>query len=249
MTWGLYLFLHTRLGSYLWELCSGRPVLPEFAVAAREVQACGMPVPNPTILADLSLFGSPEEQAVPDPETLEREFANIFGTSLDLPAYPLDSPRGPTKSRRRSIVSAEQIAAKVFVDGIPRFPEHYLMHLYRPALAHYDFSGPLEIAAEFFDRVSLRTIDREQTLQVSGGILADALVLASYNGATGVDLPRDDRLLGDLAEQYRSDLQHLWDNLIRECRRCEPRLQAAIKLARKIWQRQGLPPDRVLRNR
>jgi len=247
--WGLYLFLHTRMGSYLWKLCSGLPALPAFNAAAQAVQACGMPVPNPTILADLSLFGSSEAQIIADLELLEKEFSNIFGPVPDLPENQFDVLQETPKVRRRSTVSATQVAARVFVDGIPRFPDHYLMHFYRPELAHYELCGPLEITAEFFDRVSLRTIGQDHMLEVSGGMLAEALVLASHTGATGVDLPLDERLITELVGHYRSDLKHLWDNLIRECRRCEPHLQAAVKLARKIWQQQGLPPEGALHDR
>jgi hypothetical protein len=246
---GLNLFLHTRIGSYLWTLCSGGQPPPELAATAGTIRALGVPVPNPTILTDLGLVGFPGGQAVPDPELLEKEFASIFGPVPELPDTPLAVSAEKPEQRRRNSISAEQVAAKVFADGIPRFPEHYLMRLYRPELAHYDFCGPLEITAEFFDRVTLRAIGREQTLEVAGSILADALVLASYSGAAGVDLPVDERLLGELTGTYRSDLQRLWDDLIRECRRREPHLQKALKQARKIWRQRGLPPEKVLRGR
>ncbi len=250
LSWGLYIFLHTSLGGYLWQLCSGLPTLPELDATAQAVQLLGVPVPNPTILADLNLLGNPETRAIPAPAILEREFSNIFGPVPDMPENQRDSLAEAPKLRHRSTVSADQVAAKIFVDGIPRFPGHYLMHLYRPELAHYELHGPLEIAAEFFDKISLRTIGREDhTLEVSGSMLADALVLASYSGATGVDLPLDEQLLAELVGHYRSDLQRLWDNLIRECRSCEPHIQAAVKLAKKIWQQQGLPPERALRTR
>ncbi len=248
--WGLYIFLHTRIGGYLWKICSGLPSLPELDATARAVQVLGVPVPNPTILADLNLLGNRETQSIPEPELLEREFSNIFGPVPDLPENRYEAPDQAPRLRQRSTVSAEQVAAKVFVDGIPRFPEHYLMRLYRPELARFELCGPLEIAAEFFDKISLRTIGWEDhTLEVSGSMLAEALILASYGGTTSVELPLDEHLLAELVSHYRSDLKRLWDNLIRECRRCEPHIRTAVKLAKKIWQQQGLPPERALRDR
>jgi hypothetical protein len=140
-------------------------------------------------------------------------------------------------------VPTEEIADKVFQDGVPRFPEHYLMHIYRPALIHYDLCGPLEIAEEFFGRISLRTPGHDHIIEVSGKIVAEALLLASYGVETKVSLPEDESLLEELVLHYRSDLKRLWDNLVSECRRVEPHRQAAVRLARRIWQRYGLPPE------
>ena len=131
------------------------------------------------------------------------------------------------------------------MDGIPRFPEDYLMHLYRPEKVCYELSGPLEIGETFFGKVSLQTKDGEHKIEVSGRLNAEALVLASYTGAAKVSLPTDNDLLEELVKNYRSDLGRLWDSLNRECRRAEPQRQAAIKLARKIWQQQGLPPTAI----
>ena len=121
------------------------------------------------------------------------------------------------------------------------------MHIYRPVLTHYDLRGPVEIAEEFFERISLRTISQVHTLEVSGKIVAEALILASYTGKETVSLPDDETVLEEIVLHYRSDLERLWDNLIRECRRFEPHRQVAIKLARRIWKQQGLPPERVFK--
>lgn len=242
LSWGLFLFLQTRLGRYLWDLCTDQSALPELNAISEAVLTYGVPVPNENILSDLSLIGPPDILAVPTSELLEREFANIFGP---VPALPKDSAHitpEVSKSRRRSTVSAEKIAIKIFQDGIPRFPEHYLMHIYRPALLHYEVCGPLEVSEEFFEQVSLRTIGQEHTIVVSGKTVAEALLLASYGGETKVSLPEDESLLAELILQYRSDLKRLWDSLVRECRRVEPHRQSAIKLANKIWQQHGLPP-------
>jgi hypothetical protein len=233
LTWGLFLFLRTRLGKYLWRLCSDQSALPELNATLDAVLALGIPVPNENTLSDLSLIGSPDPLSIPTAEVLEREFTNIFGPVPVLPEGSVHIVPESPKVRRKSSASAEKIAGKVFLDGIPRFPEHYLMHIYRPSLIHYDLCGPLEIAEQFFERISLQTIGKDHIIEVSGKTVAEALRLASYGRDTKVSLVR----------HYRSDLVRLWDNLVRECRRVEPHRQAAIKLARKIWRQQGLPPE------
>lgn len=241
--WGLYLFLHTRLGRYLWDLCSDQSALPDFDATRATVLDFGLPVPNENILSDLSLIGSADTRTLPAAELLEREFASIFGSIPALPESSVHIGPEPSKGRRRSSAPAEQITSKVFQDGVPRFPEHYLMHIYRPSLVHYNLCGPLEITEEFFDRISLRTIGQEHTIEVSGKTVAEALILASYAGETRVSLPGDETILEELVRHYRTDLERLWNDLVRECRRFEPHRQAAIKLAKKIWKHQNLPPD------
>jgi hypothetical protein len=244
--WGLYLFLHTRLGRYLWDLCSDQSALPDFAATRATVLALGVPVPSENALSDLSLIGSPETQTLPAAELLEREFACIFGIVPALPESSAQTGSAPSKGRRRSSAPTEQITTKVFQDGVPRFPEHYLMHIYRPTLVHYNLCGPLEITAEFFDRISLRTIGQEHIIEVAGKNVAEALILASYGAGARVSLPEDETILAELVRHYRTDLERLWNDLIRECRRFEPHRQAAIKLAKKIWKQHNLPPESTL---
>ena len=247
LTWGLYVFLHTCLGRYLWELCSDQTVLPEFIMTKDAVLTFGVPIPSESVLLDLSMIGTQGEGAFPAQEIIEHEFSSIFGPVPFLPGTTMEITTGLPKIRRRGNAPAEQIKTQVFQDGIPRFPEHYLMHVYRPALIQYELKGPLEVAEEFFEQISLRTIGQEHTIEVSGRIVAKALQLASYSGAASVALPEDENLLEQLVLQYQVDLERLWDNLIRECRRFEPYRQTAIKLARKIWQEHGLPPASVHR--
>ncbi|MCK4509698.1 MAG: hypothetical protein KAU27_14205, partial [Desulfuromonadales bacterium] len=243
LTWGLFLFLHTRLGRYLWGLCSDQAALPEFNATTDAVLTYGVPVPNESILADLSMIGSPDTESIPASELLEREFTDIFGPISPLPESSVHVITKPPKAPRRSRTSSEQIVSKIFQDGVPRFPEHYLMHIYRPALNHYELRGPLEITEEFFERISLQTIGHDHAIEVSGKTVAEALLFASYTGEAKVSLPEDESLLEELVQNYRSDLDRLWDNLVRECRSFEPHRQRAIKLARKIWQQQSLPPE------
>ncbi len=248
LTWGVYIFLQTRIGRYLWELCSGQAPTPGYDHLAVVVSNYGVPLPAREVLADLCLIGSPETAVIPEPELLEREFTSIFGPTPVLEEGTILDHAGSSRSRRRSNAPLKKITNKVFEDGRPRFPEHYLMNLYRPQLKEYRLSGVLELTEEFFDKISLQTITKDHTLEVSGKLIAEALILASYTDEAKVSLPEDELILADIVEKYRSDLQRLHDNLIRECRRVEPHRQQAIKLAERIWQQQGLPPEKVYKD-
>jgi hypothetical protein len=117
------------------------------------------------------------------------------------------------------------------------------MNTYRPELVRFDLCGPLEISEVFFDHISLSAPGSDRKLEVSGKILAEALVLLSHSRRTEVDLPKEEKLLAELLERYRLDLERLWDRLVKECRRAEPHRRSAVRLAQKIWRQQGLPPD------
>lgn len=248
LTWGAYLFLHTQLGKYLWGLCSDQTALPEHDKLEEAIRSYGMPLPEKEVLSDLCLVGLPDSDMTPEPELLEREFTNIFGPVPTLPESSFQVPTGASKTRRRSNAPVKEIVAKVFEDGIPRFPEHYLMHHYRPELTDYNLSGPLQITSEFFDKISLQTAERDQTVEVSGKLGAEALVLASYTGQKRVSLPEDEQILAEIIQLYRADLCRLRNELMSECRRFEPHRQLAIKLAARIWQQQGLPPENVYKS-
>lgn len=245
LAWGVYLFLQTQLGKYLWHLCSNQSSLPEFDALPLAIRTYGLPLPTREVLADLCLVGLPETEMIPEPDLLEREFANIFGPTPILPESVSHDIAGGEKSRRRRSVIPKEITSKVFEDGIPRFPEHYLMNLYRPEVTEYTLCGVLEITGEFFDKISLRTLTKDHTLEVSGKLIAEALILASYTDQERVSLPNDELILAEIVQRYRSDLVRLHDNLMRACRRFEPHRQQAIKLARRIWQQQNLPPEKA----
>ena len=244
--WGAYLFLHTSLGQHLWHLCCGRTELP--ADLRRSIQtavASGVPLPNEAVLCDLGIFVNPESGEIPPGDAIEREFAHIFGSVPPLTDLSSREEADKPGASNRQRISIEDIAAQVFVDGIPRFPGHYLMHHYRPDLKRYEIPGPLHAETIFFDTVRLRAHNPPQTIDVTGTALAEALILASHTAATHLELPADESLVEDLVSRYRSDLTRLWDALISECRRREPRRQNAINLAKRIWQKQGLPPTAI----
>ena len=245
LKWGTYLFLHTRFGRYLWDLCSDRQDLPEPGKAHEEALAHGMLLLDENSLTDLSLSASQRSGELPETQSLEREFTCIFGPLPEIPRTPAEIVTDQPKIRRTGKTHIERIVRTVFVDGVPHFPEHYLMNIYRPELIRYDLRGPLHIAEEFFDRISLQTPGAEHCVEVSGKSVAEALILVSHSDRTGVDLPKDEQLLEELLMKYRADLKLLWDNLVRECRRAEPHRQAAVRLARRIWRQQGLPPDSI----
>jgi hypothetical protein len=240
--WGTYLFLHTRLGRYLWDLCSDRSDLPDPETIQEAVFNHGMLLPDENCLTKLSLSGSRFSGEAPETEALEKEFISIFGTTPEIPTPLTETAADRSKARRTGKAHIEQITRTVFVDGVPLFPEHYLMNSYRPELVHYELCGPLEVSGEFFGRISMYAPEADQKIEVSGKLVAEALILASHSDRTGVDLPIDEQLLETLLMRYRADLELLWENLIKECRRAEPHRHAAIRLAQRVWRQQGLPP-------
>ncbi len=245
-TWGTFLFLHTSLGQYLWRLCNcttEAPVDPRESI--EQIINLGMPLPDETILADLSLLGNPATGSMPTREILDLEFSSIFGEipRLDVQTTTVATDAASTNLKRN--IPVEDIASRVFVDGVPRFPAHYLMNHYRPVLKNFKLPGPLHVAASFFDTIRLQTKTGDQAIEVDGRPLAEALILASHSGMTHLEIPVDETLTEDLVNRYRMDLQRLWESLTSECRRYEPRRQSAIHLAKKIWHKQGLPPSEV----
>jgi len=224
-------------------LCSDRTELPDLAETREAVLNHGMLLPDENCLARLSLSGSRLSGEKPEQKTLERELTSIFGVAPEIPQPRAEAVTKQPRTRRTGKQQIEEIIEMVFVDGVPQFPEHYLMNTYRPELLHYKLCGPLQVAEEFFDRISLYAPKTGQKIEVSNRLVAEALVLASHADRTEVDLPKDEKLLQSLLDRYRDDLNRLWDKLIKECRRTEPHRQSAIRLAQKIWRLQALPPN------
>jgi hypothetical protein len=184
-------------------------------------------------------------------DTLEIHYPD--GTPRQFPALLDDAPlaavaalalpvaAGPPPARRRPRPAlADKIAAKVFVDGLPHFPEHYLRRIDLPPLRSYQLPGPLQPDSCFFDRVRL-TGPGGGLVEVDHPVDAEALLLASRDGRSQVALPADPEVTARLLAAYRNDLQHLWQALLDECRRHHPAQRHALSLARRLWRERRLP--------
>lgn len=245
----IFRFTRSALGSFLWALVSDAQPLPPPKSLRAEVLRWGLPLPADGILTELQRL--PDEgtekhtQAVFDTELLR-----LLGVELPLPGRPL------RKTRSRPAVAgagkgpfseelAEQIFTRVFIDGLPRFPEQYLYDHYRPVLHEYHFSGPLRICDDFFGRVQL--VDQQNTiLEVDGSESAKALLLASYGSHSVVSLPADQQLATAILVRYLADLRALRRELIRQCHLQIAEPHAADALALQIWQSLPLPPWSLL---
>lgn len=177
------------------------------------------------------------------------------GTSCQLPPLPDDA--GPTcvaklianaqpvavtprRGRKPPAALADRIAAEVFRDGLPLFPEDYLRRIDLPPLRSYQLPGPLRIDTCFFDRVRLTGPDGA-IVESAHPVDAEALVLASRDGRSRVDLPTDAALTMRLMASYRADLRRLWQTLLDACRRHHPAQRKALALARQLWRERNLP--------
>jgi len=239
---GIFYYLNTTLGRYLWDICSLSAPLPDVSDVLSAITPNGIPLPDTSLLTELALAHALTGQEIPPQEQLDQEFAFLFG---DIPSIdrkksvPEQDKRQP---QRRLHISHGDISAKVFADGLPRFPEHYLMGVYQSAQTPYEAKGPLRITEGFFDCFSLQTEDGTFRMKVNGEYLAEALVLASYNRTNPFTLPDDEELLEQIVTRYQADLQKLWSLLVRECRRVAPLRKTAVRLAKRIWDEQKLPP-------
>jgi hypothetical protein len=240
---GIGLFLLTRFGRWLWQLCSDNAALPRHGKVLQGVVAHGVPLPNRELLLELS--HSEWQPPLTDAETalLEQDFSALFGPCPELPSITARDGVARRAPRRRKRSQTSEITARVFVDGVPRFPEHYLMAHYQNELDAYRASAPLVISDTFFDTLSLQPADGGATITVCGRATAEALVLASQGGQTELKLPRDETVTAEICTRYRADLAELWDRLVRECRLHVVRRTAALRLAKRIWQQQGLPAE------
>ena len=181
------------------------------------------------------------------------------GTTRQLPALRNDAPVAmlaaltlgvalpallPVPRQRKTRPDlAETIAAKVFRDGLPNFPDHYLRRFDLPPLRTYQLPGLLHADSQFFDRVRLRGADGTW-VDTDNPVDAEALLLASCTGRRQVKLPTDPTLTAQLIAAYRGDLQRLWQELLAECRRQHARQRSALTLARRLWRERALPePD------
>jgi len=241
----IFLFTRSPLGTLLWAQVSAGQPLPPAQSLRPQILRQGLPIPDDCLLADL------RQLTIEGPEKINQaifdsELARLLGLEDALPQRP------GRKNRSRSDVTGSakrpdtdelvsRIAAIVFSDGLPRFPEQYLYDHYRPALSDYKFIGPLRILDEFFGRVQL--IDQQgQVIEVEGTESAKALLLASYGRVTAVSLPAEEQLTATILARYLADLRALHRELIRQCHLQVAEARAADALAERVWQSLPVPP-------
>jgi hypothetical protein len=241
----IFLFTRSELGSWLWALVSDGQPLPTAQALRADSLRFGLPIPAASIMNELQQLPVDEAEKLTQ-AVFDSELLRLLGVQPSLPEHAARKtrprPRAHNNGQRpASEELAEQIIAKVFIDGLPRFPEQYLYAHFRPALHTYAFTGPLRIHDEFFGRVQL--VDPENNiLEIDGRESARALQLASYDNRSSVGLPADQELTAAICARYLNDLRGLRRELTRQCHMqiIEPR--AADAMVEQIWQSLPLPP-------
>ncbi len=233
------LFFHSTVGQHVWLHQSGEQEPPGVADMNAILAQQALLLPAADVLGAFALLDWQPGQAMPDRGRLDRTLLACWGR---LPAVQV---KEQTKSGRKIRQASRQnlhmeIAGFVFRDGLPLFPDHYLMQHYRPELRRYDIIGPLEYQDSFFGRVSLRAADGSE-IEVANEPTAKALRLLSGMKRATVELPVDPALMEQILDQYLADLERLWNILLRECRRRIPARRQALASARKIWKEHQLP--------
>jgi hypothetical protein len=252
----LYLYTRSTLGRLLWQMTGAGRSLPRRQSLRRALLHTGLPVPEAAALAQLQQLADGAGETFPSMREIDRELEQWLGDSVSLGDLSMKSgsrsdpanPQPPTDDRTGL---AEEIAEGIFVDGLPRFPEHYLFDYYRPDLTEYVFAPPLSLAGQFFDTVELQD-RRGRTIRVEGEETARALLLTATAAGDSlkIRLPTDREILAAILERYLADLEALRQALLRETHRRLADPKAAAALAEEIWTGQGLPPSPlVLENR
>ncbi|OHB32923.1 MAG: hypothetical protein A2X84_04875 [Desulfuromonadaceae bacterium GWC2_58_13] len=239
----IFLFSRSSLGRLLWDIVSGGLPLPPLKNIEEQFRRQGLPLPGMVVFDNLGLLGWSEDKPLPSTSVLDEEIGRWLGKDVVI-AETTPKPRSQTNRHPAGAPAAElmeQICAEVFADGLPRFPEQYLYHHYRPQLTSYRFAPPLLVNGEFFGRFTLQDADG-QTIDVEGEETARALVLIAAAGRAEVDLPTDRRLTMAILEQYLRDLRILRQALVRQTHVRIANTGAAAHMTEKIWDKQPLPP-------
>lgn len=189
---------------------------------------------------------APETLAVQFPDGTRRQHPALLDNTTvdDIAALSLNAVVPPPRfrnARKPAPLPADKIAAKVFVDGVPRFPEQYLRRLDCLSLRTHHLPGPLQPNSHFFDHIRLTGPDGSH-IDCDSPADAEALQLASRDGRQQVVLPADPVVTLRLIAAYQEDLQRLWQQLVDECRRHHPAQRKALALARRLWRERNLPP-------
>jgi hypothetical protein len=244
---GIFFYSRSSLGRYLWQITSGGRPLPRRTSLRSEVLRKGLPLPGQKALLSLQKLQT-EGGGEPSATILDQELALWLGATPELPAA---NKATPDESRDTdSHQHAEQdllanVAERVFMDGIPVFPDHYLYDYYRPEMRRFDFEKPLSIDEEFFGTVELKD-EQGHKLQVEGMETAQALVLISSLRSGPVELPVDRVIISTILDRYRQDLRKLRSNLVKEIFRRQADPRTAKTAVERLWQQQPLPPWRLI---
>lgn len=242
---GLLLFARSSLGRFMWKIISGGKPLPARKSLVPDVVRFGLPLPSMQILENLRLSLAGKGESASQGQ-IDKELSLWLGSSPRLP-----QPCGePAKHRKPSTTAPQKtppeskllnaLSSEVFVDGIPRFPEHYLYDYYRPSLREYTFLPPLVVGEEFLGCYSLK--DRAGNMfEIEGKETARALLLLSHLGVSSVALPTDRGIMADILDRYLADLHELRRDLLRRSHLQVPEARTAERIARKIWDSLPLP--------
>lgn len=244
---GVFLFTRSSLGRYLWHVTSCGRALPRRSALRTEVLRQGLPLPGKKALKNLQKL---QIKGAGEPSTLllDQELALWLGTDTYLPVLVKPTPDEIGNQRDHDLSEqdlTETITELVFMDGIPLFPDHYLYDYYRPEMRTYRFESPLTLAGEFFGTIELREANGP-TLQAEGIETAQALELISALRSGAVELPVDRTITSTILDRYRSDLRKLRSGLVKEVFRRQADPQTAKALVEKLWQKQALPPWRLI---
>ncbi|MDX9708643.1 MAG: hypothetical protein RBT64_03725 [Trichloromonas sp.] len=238
-----FLFSRSTLGRHLWSIVAGDRPLPEIGNLRECARRFGLPLPGREVLDQLRLLDWHRGRPLPATELLDQAVERWLGATRP-PSVTGDMPPAspaPPRPAPPSAALLARIVARVFIDGIPRFPEHYLYDHYRPELVNYRLTPPLALREEFFGRFTLVDGD-DKTLTVDGEETAQALLLAAAGGRREVALPRERALTEAILSRYRADLRALRGKLIQACHAAIPQAATADRIAEKLWRDQSLPP-------
>ena len=242
---GVFLFIHSSLGLYLWNLIGDGRALPKFSNLAVHLQRLEFPLPDEKFLNNLSLLSNDSGDELPSRGVLNREVNQWLGLDVStmLPKGK-DTEAGKRRKKRTdsdALLQQSDIVNRVFRDGVPLFPEHYLLHTPSTELQTFTLPGPLEIEGAFFDQIILTTSEGDR-MEVTGLETATALQLASYRNTSEVSLPQDRGLTEKILAKYLQDLERLRTSLLQETHRLYPEVTEATEAARAIWKTLLLPP-------
>jgi hypothetical protein len=238
----LQLFIRSKLGRYLWQQVGGGRALPRRGTLEKQAQTAGLPLPHLQALKGLQRWYDDQDQGGPDPARFEGELAVWLPGCIPPPS----SAPPPCDSRAPDTAPIDDdqlamVAQRVFLDGVPRFPEQYLYDYYRPDLQHYEYRGALQAGAEFFGCIELQDTGG-RIFKVQGRDTARALLLISACRPAPVQLPTDPRLVAAILGRYLTDLQRLRRDLLQALRQQFPETGTTETLADQIWMERGLPP-------